>query len=273
MSSSSNYSNELPFGIDPVWFHLVGLIAQNLIMVLLVGFTPASTLLRPILLPVIIGIAWLGLFDSNKIIAALSWTFVLQYIDLCLLGKWNYESEGPITGGAKDRTVVEEKQQPQSPGTRRELKITSSFAKRFRFGWDSAFGYRHIGTPQESKNTQHFDEKNPKYVPTKTMFYINQIVVIIRSYLIIDLLRSLGQNRNSWDEVEIFSRFHEVTKEELIWRFVRVACFWISVQSLWKGMYALISLVPVSIGISKPQFWRPLFASPFEAYTIRRFWG
>lgn len=272
MSSSSDFSTQLPFRIDRVWFHPVGLItAQNLIIFLLVGFTSARSPWRPILLPLVIGSAWITIFNSNKVIAGLSWTFVLQYIDLCLLSRWNFENGGPEFGG-KGRTAPDEKRQPQSPGIQYEPENSFSLASRVRFGWDSTFGYRHIGTPQESKNTPHFDNNDPDYVPSRKAFFLRQMMIIVRCYLVVDFINAVGHNR-TWKNVEIFSRIHDVSKEELMWRFIRVVGFWLTVQSLWTTIFTLISMIAVALRFSEPRFWRPLFASPSEAYTIRRFWG
>lgn len=273
MSSSPESSTQWPFRINPVWFHPVGLItAQNLIIFLLIGFTSARSIWRPILLPLIVGCACVVTYNSNKVVTGLSWTFVLQYIDLCLLSRWNFETGGPEVCGGKGLAVSDEKTLPQSPGMQCKPESSVPLASRMRFALDSTFGYRHIGTPQESKNTPHFDENDHDYVPSGRAFFAGQVMRIVRCYLVVDFINAVGHNR-TWKNVEIFSRLHEISKEELMWRFIRVVGFWLTVQSVWTTIFALMSMIAVGLRLSEPRFWPPLFAAPSEAYSIRRFWG
>jgi len=39
-----------------------------------------------------------------------------------------------------------------------------------------------------------------------------------------------------------------------------------------QGVYSLVALAAVGLGLSEPRYWRPLFGSISQAYTVRRFW-
>ena len=47
----------------------------------------------------------------------------------------------------------------------------------------------------------------------------------------------------------------------------------IAVCSFQQLAHSIAALLDVRFGFSKVEFWRPLFGSPGEAYTLRRFWG
>lgn len=49
--------------------------------------------------------------------------------------------------------------------------------------------------------------------------------------------------------------------------------YWFHLAFMIDPGYKLLSIVAVSIGLSKPHDWPDMFTSPREAYTIRRVWG
>ena len=54
------------------------------------------------------------------------------------------------------------------------------------------------------------------------------------------------------------------------------ATVWATIVDSYAFMtltHSAMSVVAVSLRISDPQDWPPIFASPLEAYTIRRYWG
>ena len=49
-----------------------------------------------------------------------------------------------------------------------------------------------------------------------------------------------------------------------------------SVVEVYLGMtatYSIVSMLSVGLKMSKPHDWPPVFTSPLEAYTLRRYWG
>jgi hypothetical protein len=49
-----------------------------------------------------------------------------------------------------------------------------------------------------------------------------------------------------------------------------------SVMEVYFGMtaiYSVVSILSVGLKMSKPHDWPPVFTSPLEAYTLRRYWG
>ena len=51
---------------------------------------------------------------------------------------------------------------------------------------------------------------------------------------------------------------------------------WSNVLEVYFGMtvtYCVVSMLSVGLKMSKPHDWPPVFTSPLEAYTLRRYWG
>jgi hypothetical protein len=38
-------------------------------------------------------------------------------------------------------------------------------------------------------------------------------------------------------------------------------------------LHCVLAVLCVGVGISRPQEWPDLFGSPFNAYSVQRFWG
>jgi len=75
------------------------------------------------------------------------------------------------------------------------------------------------------------------------------------------------------DRIALFSRWQEVTVEEFLTRAVLTFMFWLLNYLLLVVLFNLPGLVCVATGITGVSWWRPIFNSPTEAYTLRNFWG
>ncbi|MCJ1344594.1 hypothetical protein MMC31_002797 [Peltigera leucophlebia] len=70
-----------------------------------------------------------------------------------------------------------------------------------------------------------------------------------------------------------FRRIHTVTLRETIIRFGAVFHFVWSAWAVFTGAHDILAFLFVGIGLDEPDDWPPLYGSPGQMYTIRRFWG
>lgn len=68
-------------------------------------------------------------------------------------------------------------------------------------------------------------------------------------------------------------RIHTVTLRETIIRFGAVFHFVCSAWAVFTGAHDILAFLFVGIGLDEPEDWPPLYGSPGQMYTIRRFWG
>lgn len=70
-----------------------------------------------------------------------------------------------------------------------------------------------------------------------------------------------------------FRRVRAVTLRESIIRFGAVFHFVWSAWAVFTGVHDILAFLFVGIGLDEPDDWPPLYGSPGQMYTIRRFWG
>ncbi|OCL14832.1 putative toxin biosynthesis protein [Glonium stellatum] len=252
----------------------------------LVGFTSHSSLLRPAALPIILSCVYLITSNSHLymrdywsgMLGGISCTYLLQYLDLCLLSQWDFTCNGPAK--CTPSPVVS----PDGRATNVDGTIVSdpsksrgSFWPRLHFGLSSTFSYRHVNKPYESRNTPTFDEHRPGYVPCRANFLIKSAIIAGSCYLFVDLVSAAPPENNATrfgpGHVSIFGRIQDVTLQELTIRAFSTMTMWISSYCVLQCIYNAMSIVAVGSSLSPVKSWRPAFGSPLEAYTIRRFWG
>ena len=203
---------------------------------------------------------WASLFAGTSV------GFLLQYVELALLSKWSLETHGSVSQSAN----VNEKGKHTRPEH-------STRMQRCRFGISSTFSFRNVNSSNEVKNVPFFSDR-PGYLPSRSAFLARATIVLLACFLMLDLLAVQPASSNtaqvfSWELVPLFTRLNSVTNEELILRLVASNVYWISMYCIMQGVTAAASIVAVGLGISEINQWRPLFDSPFKAYTLRRFWG
>ena len=64
-----------------------------------------------------------------------------------------------------------------------------------------------------------------------------------------------------------------VTKRETFTRTWLVFHFVWSAWAVITGLHHALSIVFVSLNLDTPQDWPPLYGSPYQMYSVRRFWG
>ena len=70
-----------------------------------------------------------------------------------------------------------------------------------------------------------------------------------------------------------FRRLHTVTARETLIRSSLVITFVSLAYTTYTGLHDALALIFVGFGIDDPKDWPPLYGSPRQMYTLRRFWG
>lgn len=251
----------------------------------MIGFTNPRSPIRMAGLPIAMSITWTTLQTASlnmrstwaSLFCGTTVGFFLQYFDRCLLSCWSFETGGPsknpndgVAPSNVERSAMS-KPSPISPGTASD---------RLRFGLWSALSFRSVNTPWETKNTPKFCVSDPTYVPSRSRFLVNHLVIASICYLYLDLIQQANElqpkeeivKNFSPDMVPFYNRLDTITSEQLQISTVSTFVYWASMYAVMQGFTSFCALLIVGCGIDEPKSWRPLFGSPFEAYTLRRFW-
>ena len=144
-------------------------------------------------------------------------------------------------------------------------------------GLEATFSYRWSGTPREVRNVPLFSSQDPTYEPTRAVFLRHHSIMLVSCYLMLDLL-SLGADPEKNEMffapamIPFFKRLGQVSGEELAMRIFGTLGSGLGVLCSQQGVYSTLALIAVGLGLSEPRYWRPLFGSVSDAYTLRRFW-
>ena len=251
------------------------IILEVLIISWVIAFTSPNSILRLATLPLVVLCSCSILSESHHymrpiwaaLLTAISISFVLQYLDLSLLSRWNFQTRGPHPKrGLKSKT-----------GSYASLgKSSDSPMDRMRFGLSSAFAFRHLDTPWENQNTPSFSG-GWQNVPSRKSFLLWSMTAVIMCYFVIDFSTAQPIPENiekifSWEFVPLLSRLGDVTIQQLMLRLLCTLVYWANMYCMIQGFTSAVTVLAVGSGLSEVKSWRPLFGSPVEAYTVRRFW-
>ncbi|PPR01958.1 hypothetical protein CVT24_011107 [Panaeolus cyanescens] len=148
--------------------------------------------------------------------------------------------------------------------SRSAYNSSSPFLSRLWWGLCVWINPRGINFAHEPKNLP------PR--PTETTnraFYRRQIKGIVPYLILWELVGWLNRSNPYYYQLVDPS---SITGYRRLWRLAGVT-YWFHLAYMLSPGYRLMSIVGVALGLSKPRNWPDMFASPREAYTIRRFWG
>lgn len=189
----------------------------------------------------------------------------LQFVDTSLIGRWHVEAGGPRNTPKRKKIIAD------------SYDSSIPIWSRFVFGLQSAVDLRGTNTHYESAGIAPFSSRDPTWVPSKSRFLAKTLFEILAAYGLVVWLGTLPSFAELADrlgtshEVDLVGHLSDVTMTELFVRlfftlkqYAQVACGFY----LFQG---IIAFPAVALGMN-PAGFRPLFGSPLEAYTIRRFW-
>lgn len=205
---------------------------------------------------------------------------LLHYADVGVLSGWNFELQGPVRDLAKGPLLVHARdhlinksRRPSDSATTSELSASSILA-RLKFGLSVFCSWRFIDTPHQVRNVPTLEEHVRHNRPA---FLMHTGMTILVCYLVLDGMHSLQdpQVTEKFFSVEnagLFSRFNSVTLEELSARFFAALALGVSLVSVQRGVYCVLSFICVGLGISDPERWPPFNGCISEACCLRKFW-
>ena len=244
---------------------------QLLHLAFLISYTTPSSSLRPSLLPFIATLSWHVIHSCparlpsrfwRGILAGYSTGFVLQSVDLALLGSSTLHRD-PRTAEAPSPST------PLSPNT---------VAQRVCSGLATALDSRRSGSPWEVKGVPLFSRQKPSYVPARGTFLRREAFRLVAVYLVLDAMAwqapsAEGPGLYPVHQVPLLTRLREVTVGEVGARVGFTLGVWTSICCIIQLLYSAAAVVSVASGLSEPRRWRPVFGDWREAVTLRRFWG
>lgn len=268
---------------------LLILAAEIISIALVTGFTPPSSPLRIAVLVLLSLCVWRAISTCTDHISRNTWaafvagymaTFLIHYASTAVLSRWSFDKQGPSPinapsverQGAKSGTIINGK-----PGRKRSAEddLMATFWDRLKFGFRVATTFRYIGTPYQARNVPHFSASDPSYVPSRLNFLSRKAIIFLISFIVLDLT-NLGADVPldfSPKTIPLFTRVSHVTSQQLLTRLMTTLGYGIVVCSFQQLIQSIWALIDIGFGFSKVESWRPLFGSPEEAYTVRRFWG
>ena len=194
------------------------------------------------------------------LIGGYSVTCLYQYLDVAVLNRWTFEQGCPVSG-----LVQPTIQAPPKPNG------SDTMFRRLAFGLKVTSSYRFVGTPYQVQNVPRYGTTN------RRMYFQCTFLTIVTSYVVLDIISSsndldIAARHLTLDKVPILTRRIEVTAEEVFIRLFTVLAAATSLHCVQGGIYYIVSVLVVSLGISSPAEWPPFYGSPREVYTLRRFW-
>ncbi|KAL8876543.1 MAG: hypothetical protein Q9198_005283 [Flavoplaca austrocitrina] len=268
----------------PITFYL----ALNLLTALVVGFTPANSLLRLALLPILTLAAYHVVLSCPTIIYRYTWagfvggniiTSLFTYLEVVLFSKWSFEAKGPTSFPTPGDQVGQEQ------GHNKALQVHSSAHRhglwgRLRFGYFVTTSSRNIGTRYIVKGTPQYSSKDPEYIPSRWSFCLRKICLILSTFLIIDLASQNSQPLEVNAEAFAEEKVHILTGSpdnlspaDVVTRLVTVLGYWFCTAIVIDAFASIFNLLFVAFHLEDVEVYRPNFGSMTEAYTVRRFWG
>ncbi|TVY85301.1 Acetyltransferase pyr8 [Lachnellula suecica] len=272
MASGLFTSSSLPLSSFPV---PLALLTQLALSSAAIGLTPSHSLARPAVLPLVSACVYSILTGARtqmrprwaSLLGGASFMFLLQYLGLGLVSRWNAHNKGPVQ---RERGVG-------------KVEVESETGKggvwsKFRWAWSSMFALRHVNTPYEARNTPAFKDTDSSWVPSKTAFLVRESAVAVVCYLLLDLLAQRPPPPNAPELfnaalIPVVRRLGEVTLPQLRLRAISITGFAVTFWALIRGYAAAMGTVTVALGLNEPRDWRPPFGSLSKAYSIQNLWG
>jgi hypothetical protein len=257
-----------PTFTNVVLIHLL----EPLVLVLVLAYTHANSLIRVAAVPLIIQIfVWAVALDSKPGIRKLyrvflsDWATVvlLQYIDTALISRWEWQYGGPTS----------------SRGGNQVLPSRTPAGSRLIWAGQVALNQRWTNSAWAIKNIPPFSSRQPEYVPSRSRFVAQRLSIAAATYIVVNILSSGEadatelQSLFSQDSVPLFSRMSQVTVEEIAQRCIVTLTVWATTYCILTTIYNVISAFVVGVHLYEPSDWRPLFGSLGQLNSVRRFWN
>ncbi|MCJ1431730.1 hypothetical protein MMC27_001085 [Xylographa pallens] len=221
--------------------------------------------------------AWAALLSGFSV------TYLFQYLDVALLSRWSPESGEPADVTAKQSRSVSTHQVKEHDNpvfqtqARHNEAIGHPWKSRIVNGASILCSFRFIGTAFEVKNIPRPSnwDYHDRLGTARPLMQLAITTVIC--YITLDFLDFNSDNRMvktyfSSQNVPFFARAKDISIAELTMRISAMVGSGVGTICVHRGIYSIAAFVSVASGLDKPISWPPLFGSPLDAYSLRRFW-
>lgn len=257
--------------LNPSYF----LFVQIFTLIYVVGFTPARSIIRWKLLPVVGGSSFIVVqkigeyvcSPAKVAIGCLSVCFVFLYLEVGILSKWSFEYNGPTENTAYSKLPSNGKLNGQKP----LFKYNERPFFRIIFGLKSSLSFRDLNTPYEVKGIPPFSRKNLNYIPSRKEFLVYAISKVLVYYFLCKLFFPLVRIYFPSGEVPLSPTLDFFT-DNIITRFRESVIFLVHLYLQLDAAYHALATVSVGLDLSEPWEWKPFMGTFRDAYTIRNFW-
>lgn len=219
------------------------LVAEFTLTTFVIGFTAPRSPIRPVSLLLIVYWVYQCIPLCMEYMVRTPWaalvggyavTWGYHYLDVALLNRWSFEQRAPTSGLVKPS---EENQKAIENNKANGVSKTQgqSLYDRLCFGFKITATSRFVGTPYQASNT-------PNVVATERKhFLLRELVIIIGSYSVLDLIQSQNDPKIATkfltvDKVPLFSRWGQVSAEELVIRSFTVLAAAIGLNCVQGGV-------------------------------------
>lgn len=230
---------------------------------LAIAYTPPNSVLRPAAVAVTVALITSVQLDamvatgrdlgSTGPLAAMGWVNVLNGIDLLLLSRVSYPAQ-------LDWETRNKKQVP---------------TKQLAWAFWMPYNYRRVRTPWQIRGLPSFDPRDPSYVPSRRSFLLLCAGKVGVCGLLIRLFTLDTQYPGLWDLLAILwaQRPDASLVQRMLVHVSFMIPFAILIRAVIVGVFSLMALVCVGLGVSEPALWPPISGSLVNAWSIRRLWG
>lgn len=245
-------------------------LGQTTLSSILICTTPKHSVLRPAILPVLATLAYCSYYTSAKFTGQAvlySWFIVGPYANI-------YHCWNVLCLHSLDNDDILEEM------VRRERASKQvSFPARVFFTTATLLSFRGIGTSWQISGVPSM---SPSSVNSRFRFIFRQAGITVLQYLVMDFFTSMEptpEMAESWAEGKEWLWIkslnpHPVTTNDLVSRAMGATLGWFVVGRIMNDVgYRIISIIVVSLGISAPEQWPPVFGSYSDCYTLRGYFG
>ncbi|KAL5051325.1 hypothetical protein BDW71DRAFT_51780 [Aspergillus fruticulosus] len=255
----------------PPW--LLSAITKSVLIQLIIGgtigFSPRQSILRPIALALIVLLAasvhrtivsweqhraWAGTLSTN------SFVFAAQAPDLFFHSGITYNEHYDWLCKTKG------------------YRPPFTLLQRARWAYAMVWNGRRVGTKWQVVPTHPFDPDRPDYIPSRTTFLAHRLLAIILGGTVLYFF--------GWPPYQFAfpSYITEERKEVLLDEFnfalsALPSRFWLSMSfilslsTIQRVNYNLLSVIAVTLRLSDPEDWPPMKGPFLGTWSVRRFWG
>ena len=153
-------------------------------------------------------------------------------------------------------------------GQRHDKIEDAPFIERVKWGINLAMSPRAVGWVDPFAPKAPCIPTPPSATTSRLEFVLSKLFAVMINVILFDLLGFLNRANPCFKQ-------HGLTVAEttFFWRLELAFGLAAGEYLLLTTLHCIYSIIMVGLGVSEPRQWPALFGSPFEAFTVRRFWG